>query len=108
VPSQPGWLPHFRESMLEERGFLDPARLEAEVVEEGLKARADAPDLGAYLLECADLPPYGAALQQAAGLPVFDWIGFVDWVHHAVVRTPYEGFIWTTLRTQELHRCCRI
>jgi hypothetical protein len=38
------------------------------------------------------MPPYSAAVQRATGLPVFDWIGFINYVHHAVVRTPYQGF----------------
>jgi glycine/D-amino acid oxidase-like deaminating enzyme len=42
---------------------------------------ADRPEVGAILLECKDLPPYSAAVQAATGLPLFDWIGFVNYVH---------------------------
>jgi hypothetical protein len=52
----------------------------------------DDPSVGAFLLECSDMPPYSAALQRATGLPVFDWIGFINYVHHAVVAKPYHGF----------------
>jgi hypothetical protein len=44
------------------------------------------------LLECSDLPPYSAAVQRATGRPVFDWIGFINLVHHAVVQQPHGGF----------------
>lgn len=83
--------PNFRKSILEESGTLDSDAVEEEVVETALEMQQDNPDTGAILMECSDLPPYGAAVQEATRLPVFDWIGFINYVHHAVVRTPYEG-----------------
>jgi len=82
---------HFHDVMFEECDDLDQQRMEGEVVEAALEIRDQHPNLGAYLLECSDLPPYGHAIQAATGLPVFDWIGFIDYVHHAVVRHPYLG-----------------
>ena len=83
--------PDFRKSVLEESGTLDSDAVEAEVVETALDMHRENPDTGAILMECSDLPPYSAVVQRATGLPVFDWIGFINYVHHAVVRTPYEG-----------------
>jgi hypothetical protein len=30
-------------------------------------------------------------VQAATGLPVFDWIGFINYVHQSVVAKPYTG-----------------
>ena len=84
--------PSFRESILEESGELDVAAIEAEMVATATELVEQDPSIGAFLLECSDMPPYSAAIQRATGLPVFDWIGFINYVQHAVVRTPYRGF----------------
>lgn len=60
--------------------------------ETGRELVVEDPSIGAFLFECSDMPPYSAAVQAATGLPVFDWIGFINYVHHAVVRRPYHGF----------------
>lgn len=83
---------HFRSVFLEECGEIDVQRVEAEMVQTAQEVLDDEPSVAAYLLECSDMPPYSAALQRATGLPVFDWIGFINYVHHAVVRRPYTGF----------------
>lgn len=82
---------HFYQVIFEESVPLDPQLMEDELVQAAVEAQEQIPGLGAFLLECSDLPPYGHAIQQATGLPVFDWIGFIDFVHHAVVRQPYRG-----------------
>jgi hypothetical protein len=81
----------FRQTVLDECGTLDADAVEQEVVEAALQVQEEHPDLGALLLECSDLPPYSAAVQAATGLPVFDWIGFINYVHQAVVAKPYTG-----------------
>jgi hypothetical protein len=83
--------PNFRKSILEESGTLDSDAVEEEVIETALEMKGENPSTGAILMECSDLPPYSAGVQRATGLPVFDWIGFINYVHHAVVRTSYEG-----------------
>jgi aspartate/glutamate racemase len=82
---------HFRSVILEESGEIDVDRMEAEMVATATELVEADPSIGAFLLECSDMPPYGAAVQRATGRPVFDWIGFINYVHHAVVRTPYRG-----------------
>jgi hypothetical protein len=84
--------PHFREAILQESGDLDVALMEAEMVQTAQELVAQDPSIAAFLLECSDMPPYSAAVQRATGLPVFDWIGFINYVQHAVVRKPYTGF----------------
>jgi len=83
---------HFRSVILDERGELDFARMEAEIVEAATQIVTDDPSVGAFLLECSDLPPYSHAIHLATGRPVFDWIGFINYVHHAVVPSAYPGF----------------
>ena len=83
---------HFRSVILDEGGELDFSRMESEVVESAMQVLEDEPSVGAFLLECSDLPPYSHAIHRATGLPVFDWIGFINYVHHAVVPHPYQGF----------------
>jgi hypothetical protein len=82
----------FRSVFLEETGDIDVARIEDEMVQTAAEVLETEPSIGAYLFECSDMPPYSAAVQRATGLPVFDWIGFINYVHHAVVRMPYQGF----------------
>ena len=83
----------FREAVLEERGTLDSGKIEAEVVAVARNLVATHADLGALLLECSDLPPYAAAVQSATGLPVFDFTTMIRFVHSALVRTPFHGFL---------------
>lgn len=83
---------HFGSAILQESGELDSAQMETDMVATAKAVLADDPSVGAFLLECSDMPPYSHAIQQATGLPVFDWIGFINYVHHAVVRQPYHGF----------------
>lgn len=54
---------------------------------------AERPQIGAILLECSDLPPYAADIQAATGRPVYDFIGLIDWVHHAIAQRPYYGWL---------------
>jgi hypothetical protein len=84
---------HFRAVCLEECGEIDVAQMEADMVQTAQEVAEEHPDVKAFLLECSDMPPYSAAVQRATGLPVFDWIGFINYVHHAVVARPYQGFI---------------
>ena len=84
--------PEFRKTVLDECGTLDADLVEQEVVDAALEVQSKHPEVGAILLECSDLPPYSAAVQAATGLPVFDWIGFINYVHQAVNARPYTGF----------------
>ena len=83
---------HFSDVCLREIGEIDVARMETEMIETAQEVVEREPSVAAFLFECSDMPPYSAAVQRATGLPVFDWIGFINYVHHAVVRTPYQGF----------------
>jgi aspartate/glutamate racemase len=83
--------PHFNEVILQEVGTLDEGRLRSEVVEAAMEAVEADPSIGAILLECSDLPPYARSVQEATGLPVFDWAGFIRYVHDAISPRGYRG-----------------
>ncbi|KMO44625.1 hypothetical protein VQ03_02400 [Methylobacterium tarhaniae] len=83
----------FRQAILEEKGTLDSAKIEAEVVEVAKRLISDHPEIGSILLECSDLPPYAHSVQAATDLPVFDFITLIDHVQSAVRRRPYQGFM---------------
>ena len=82
---------HWNEVILQETGVLDDDRIRAEVTEAARGLIARDPAIGAFLFECSDLPPYSAAVHAATGLPVFDWAGFIRYVHDAVVPRSYHG-----------------
>ena|ERR1700694_4385851 len=85
-------LPEFQ-NIMQCRGEFNNYRLQREVVSLIHSAVNSNPDIGAVLIQCSDLPPYAQAIQSATGLPVFDMNGLIEWVYHAVVRRPYEGFM---------------
>jgi len=74
-------------------GEFNSRKLEHEVVELVKQFVYDHPEIGALLIQCSDLPPYALAIQDAVKLPVFDMNSLIEWVHHAIVRRPYQGFI---------------
>jgi Asp/Glu/hydantoin racemase len=51
------------------------------------------PDIGALVLECSDLPPYAHAIQKEVNLPIFDFTTMIQYVHTALVRKEFQGFI---------------
>lgn len=85
--------PEFRDAILREKGTLDSAVIQEEVIEVATKLVKDNPDVGSILLECSDLPPYGHAIQQAVGLPVFDFFTMIHYVHTTLVKMPFQGFM---------------
>jgi Asp/Glu/hydantoin racemase len=83
----------FRTSILEGKGWMDNAKVEAEIVERAVQLVEDNPRVQALLLECSDMPPYAKAVQDATGLPVWDFITLIDWIHDGVVKRRFEGFV---------------
>lgn len=83
----------FREAVLFEKGTLDSAQIQREVVEVAKQMVNKDPDIAAIVLECSDLPPYAAAVQAAVQRPVFDFITMIQYVHSALVRRPFQGFM---------------
>ncbi|HFI0256647.1 TPA: aspartate/glutamate racemase family protein [Streptococcus suis] len=73
--------------------YLDNGRLKADLIAVVQDLRKNHPEIGAILLECSDLPPYAAALHRDAGLPVFDFTTLINWVHSAVVRKEFYGYM---------------
>ncbi len=83
----------FREAILEEKGTLDSDLIEGEVVGVAKKLITENPDIGALVLECSDLPPYAHAIQKEVSLPIFDFTTMIQYVHTALVRKEFQGFI---------------
>ena len=83
--------PHFNDVILKETGELDEELLRREVVETAVEAAESDAAIGAVLLECSDLPPYARSIHEATGLPVFDWAGFIRYVHDATNPRTYRG-----------------
>jgi hypothetical protein len=83
----------FRTSILEGKGWMDNAAVEAEVVEAAVELSREHPDVRALLLECSDMPPYARSVQAATGLPVWDFITLIDWIFDGVVKHRFEGFV---------------
>ncbi len=83
----------FREAVLLEKGTLDSEQIQREVVEVAKQMVNKDPDIAAIVLECSDLPPYAAAVQAAVQRPVFDFITMIQYVHSALVRRPFQGFM---------------
>lgn len=84
--------PEFKTAVLDEKGTLDAALVEAEIVAVSRRIKEEYPDLGAVLLECSMLPPYAKAVQDAIGLPVYDFIGMIDYLYAATHQRRYDGF----------------
>ncbi len=84
--------PEFKGAVLEEKGSIDAARVEAELLGVCRQVREEHRDLAAILLECSMLPPYSRALQDALGVPVFDFVTMIDYLYAATHQRRYEGF----------------
>ena len=84
--------PEFVGAVFEEKGSLDSALVEQEVLEAARTITAD-PAVRAVLLECSLLPPYAHAVQEATRLPVFDYNTMINYVYDAVVRRRFSGFM---------------
>jgi len=83
----------FSRVILDDEMVLDVEKSEEELVRVAQKLTAGNPEVGAIVLECTNMPPYTAAIQAETGLPVFDIHTLVNWVHHAVVKKKFEGFM---------------
>lgn len=81
----------FRQAILEEKGTLDSAAIEREVIGVARQLVEAHPDVRSILLECSDLPPYAHAVQAATGRPVFDFITMINYVQQSVARRRYIG-----------------
>ncbi|WP_334176791.1 aspartate/glutamate racemase family protein [Pseudoxanthobacter sp.] len=82
----------FRHAILDEKGSIDVAAVEAEVVAAACALTEAHPDIGAILLECSNIPPYAHAVQAATGRPVFDFLTMIDLVRSAGRREPPKGW----------------
>lgn len=80
----------FYDPIIENRGPMDVALAEQQVVAAASALAEAHPDIGALVLECTNLPPYAAAIQVATGRPVWDAITLVRWAHAGVRQRTYD------------------
>jgi Asp/Glu/hydantoin racemase len=83
----------FSRVILDDEMVLDVEKAEAELIKTALKLISDNPYVGAIVLECTNMTPYAAAIQKKTGMPVFDIYTLVQWVHEALVRKTFTGFM---------------
>jgi hypothetical protein len=84
--------PEFKSAVLDEKGSIDAALVEREVVDAVRQIREEHRNLGAILFECSMLPPYAKAVQEATGLPVFDFVTMIDYLYAGTHQRRYDGF----------------
>lgn len=77
----------------QQKDTVDPAKMEAEVVDVAQRLVRNHSDIGAIVFECSDLPPFAAAAQAAVNLPIFDFITLTNMIYRAVVQKRYVGFM---------------
>lgn len=81
--------PNFQEAIFAESGHIDPAKVQAEVVQQTERMLAADNRIRSILLECSNLPPYAAAVQKAVGLPVYDFTTMINHVYMALTRSTF-------------------
>ena len=79
--------------ILADSGCHNPKTLENELIDLGKDMVEREPNIGAILLECTLFPTHAWAIQKALQLPTFDFATLIDWVHSAVVRRQYPGYM---------------
>lgn len=60
---------------------LDATAAEADVFAAGDALVAEAPDVGALVLECTNMAPYACSLSARLGLPVYDIVSLITWLY---------------------------
>lgn len=83
--------PYFRAGVLDDTGELDRERVEQEVVGAAVALCDREPSTKVIVLECSNIPPYAAAVRRATGRLVFDYIGFISYVHRATDPRGFSG-----------------
>jgi hypothetical protein len=78
-------------AVIEGGARLEPARVEAEVVDAVGRLLADHPEVGAIVLECTNLPPHAAAVERTFGLPVHDVVTLGIWFHSGLGERRYTA-----------------
>ena len=81
------------QKILKGEGYYNPAVLENGLVRLAKKMVEEHNDINAILLECTLFPTHAAAIQKALSMPVFDFSTLIDWVHSAVCRMPFCGYV---------------
>ena len=72
---------------------INPAKMEAELVDTAKKLISEYPDIKCFVFECSDIPPYAHAVTRETGIPVFDFIGLAHMVARAINPVIYPEFM---------------
>lgn len=72
---------------------INPAKMEAELVDTAKKLVSEYPDIKCFVFECSDIPPYAHAVTRETGIPVFDFIGLAHMVARAINPVIYPEFM---------------
>lgn len=83
----------FEEMSYHDRHDIDFEQLERDVIAVARKLIEREPAVRALLLECSLLPPFAVGIQIAVCLPVFDFTHMINFMHSAMVRQPFSGFL---------------
>lgn len=54
---------------------------------------ANNPNIGSIVLECSNIPPYAERISKITDLPIFDLTTLVRYVHSAVIRKKFKGYL---------------
>ena len=81
------------EKILTGVGHYNTQRLEQGLIDLAREMVQKDPSIGALLLECSLFPTHAWGIQKALKLPVFDFSTLIDWVHSAVVRRQFFGYM---------------
>ncbi len=72
-------------------GKLNPARMEADILEATKRLLKKEKNIGAILLECTELSPHAVAVQNLVHMPVWDYTTMTQWIYSGAVRRPFTG-----------------
>lgn len=82
----------FTEQILDDHPELDVPACERDMLDAADRLIAEAPDLGAIVLECTNMVPYAASIRRRTGLPVYSIYSHILWFQQGLMprRFPQE------------------
>ena len=75
----------FARSILGNDTSLDVTQARHDLSEAAMQMTADAPDIGAIILECTNMVPYAPDIARLTGVPVFSVYSYLTWFHDSLV-----------------------
>ena len=81
----------FARSILGNDTSLDVTQARHDLSEAAMQMTADAPDIGAIILECTNMVPYAADLRQELELPIYSIYSFVTWFQAGLMPRAFDS-----------------